>query len=400
MLHLALASGQSSADSFICNASAIYENRRELREAASGVTACLKELIQLRLARWLPSNAVACTALPLVLHILDAKLSSPRTGTTGADGHDSQSALKQHRLDALVGALETSQPQYDGKDWVSETIKHLVNLAQPDGAHLRSNETLESQTGNSEIHNCPDWTDTLTSHPGLYLRLALTMDLSLGADRHTEEGDFLASLRSLLAGDSNDASPLSLLFSATKEQQQQHRHEHPLHPIPGSISSIPPEQPRAIDPATMRSWLETDMSVSYAIRNGIDMDLDETSPRPGGGGQGYSDSESGSLDESYEESADEHHLRDHGHHGRVRNGDDQQGQGQQQHQQGPQQGSPLQPFAAVGEEEMEGLVPHVLDAFTMQDETLRVPEGAIESGIEIFGDALGADVRILRLLGC
>lgn len=37
--------------------SKINENRQELQQAASGVTECLQELIQLRLARWLPQSA-------------------------------------------------------------------------------------------------------------------------------------------------------------------------------------------------------------------------------------------------------------------------------------------------------------------------------------------------------
>lgn len=35
----------------------IYESREELQDAATGVTECLKELIDRRLARWLPLSA-------------------------------------------------------------------------------------------------------------------------------------------------------------------------------------------------------------------------------------------------------------------------------------------------------------------------------------------------------
>ncbi|KAB5578351.1 fungal-specific transcription factor [Coniochaeta sp. 2T2.1] len=349
VLHLALASTRGSVDSSVRDVSTIYENRHELQDAASGVTECLKELIQLKLARWLPISAVACTALPLVLHILDVKLSSPRPGTTNTEDQNNQSALKQHRLNVLIEAMKTYQPQYDGVDWVSETIRHIVNLAQLDGVQPNAttaegggsnhatngtnnaSSSPEATNGNAKIQ---DWTDILTSHPSLYLRLALTMDLSLSKDRLPEEGDFPASLRGLLSGGG--------------------------------------------------AWLDQDRAVSsnYGIAGGLDgMDLDE--PDSGGlpDGVGYgSDSESGTQ-ESYDSSMDGQHQ--HQHHQSNGASD---GMHQQQHQQN--QESFFQPFTA---EEMEVLEAHVLDAFTLHNESPPSSEGVVENAMEIFGEALGAD---------
>lgn len=388
VLHLALASTHGSVDGPGRDVSTIYENRHELQDAATGVTECLKELIQLRLARWLPISAVACTALPLVLHILDVKLSSPRPGTTTTDGQNSQTALKQHRLNVLIEAMKTYQPQYDGVDWVSETIRHIVNLAQLDGVQpngsegsnssTNNNETGESSNGNGKIQ---DWTDILTSHPSLYLRLALTMDLSLSKDRLPEEGDFPASLRGLLTGASAN-SPMRVLLGANKQQPERPQQQH-LRPVPGSMSSLPPQlqrskqgraqQPRAVAPLhTMRQWLETDRAFNYGIASGIDMDLDE--PQSGGlpAGAGYSESDTGSQ-ESYDcSSTDEHH------HHQLRAEVEQQ----------QQQESFFQPFTV---EEMDVLEAHVLDAFTLQNESPPSSEGVVEHAMEIFGEALGAD---------
>ncbi|EEY17793.1 conserved hypothetical protein [Verticillium alfalfae VaMs.102] len=176
----------------------IGENRHELQDAASGVTECLKELIHLRLARWLPISAVACTALPLVLHILDVKLSSSAQRSSGSSAIDpnTQSALKQHRLNILIEAMKTYQPQYDGVDLVSETIRHIVNLAQIDPPADGAN----NQADGSAIS---DWTDILASQPSSYLRLALTMDLALSKGRLPEDGDFPVSLRGLFTGGFN-----------------------------------------------------------------------------------------------------------------------------------------------------------------------------------------------------
>ncbi|KAM5342838.1 hypothetical protein ACJ41O_013804 [Fusarium nematophilum] len=177
----------------------IHENRHELQDAASGVTECLKELVHLKLARWLPISAVACTALPLVLNILDVKLSAP-SKDQNLDSN-AVSALKQHRLNILIEAMKTYQPQYDGVDWVSEIVRHVVNLAQLDDSNSQGNK-------NSSI---TDWTDILALQPSSYLRLALALDVSLSKGRLPEDGDFPVSLRGLFVGGSN---PLKALIEA------------------------------------------------------------------------------------------------------------------------------------------------------------------------------------------
>ncbi|KAK8104239.1 uncharacterized protein PG998_011272 [Apiospora kogelbergensis] len=175
--------------------SSIYENRHELQNAASGVTECLQELIQLKLARWLPISAVPCTALPLVLHIIDVKLSSFRQGQTTPE-----ELVKQNRLSVLVEAMKTYTPQYDGCDYVSETIRHIMTLAQ-----LDTPTPLPATSTTSTISN---WTDILASQPGCYLRLAMTMDLSFAKGRLPEESDFPASLRGLFTAGRNPVRAL------------------------------------------------------------------------------------------------------------------------------------------------------------------------------------------------
>jgi hypothetical protein len=297
----------------------INANRQELQDAATGVTDCLKELIQRRLARWLPSSAMACTALPLVLYILDVKLSSLRSSVQVADG---QAALKQHRLNILIEAMKTYQPQYDGVDKISDTIRHIVGLAQLDGIPPDNGGKIR------------DWSDILTSHPSLYLRLALTMDLSLSKDRLPEEGDFPASLRGLLGGGG--------MFGARAQQQQQQQ--------PGLSLSRPQQQLVRTAPSkdTMKQWLEGDRSCNYGIQNGLDMDLDHqpivaartTNSRPGSGED--RPEWDGEMEDVF------------------------------------------QPFTL---EEMDVLEAHVLDAFTLQNES---PNSSADA-VGFFGRALGDD---------
>ncbi|KAJ6139888.1 hypothetical protein N7471_006374 [Penicillium samsonianum] len=53
------------------NLSTIVKTRQELEDAALCITQCHKELVSRGLDRWLPVSAIGCTALPLILHILD-----------------------------------------------------------------------------------------------------------------------------------------------------------------------------------------------------------------------------------------------------------------------------------------------------------------------------------------
>lgn len=203
VLHLAILQAAPNAD-VSRDLSRIYENRHELQDAASGVTECLKELVHLKLARWLPISAVACTALPLVLNILDVKLSASGSGTD--QNADAAAASKQHRLNVLIEAMKTYQPQYDGVDWISEIVRHIVNLSQLDNTHQHDGTKPK----------IADWTDILASQPSAYLRLALALDLSLSKGRLPEDGDFPVSLRGLFTG---GFSPLKALIEANRPNQ-------------------------------------------------------------------------------------------------------------------------------------------------------------------------------------
>ena len=205
-------------------------NQRELRDAASAVTSCLEKLNRLQLDRWLPSSAVACTATPLVLHILDVKLSSLGPSVQSSDS-GSQALQKHRRLKVLIDAMKTYHPQYDGVDFVVSAVRHIVDLVQLEGMP----PAIEGATRNSF-----EWTDILSLNPILYLRLALTIDLSLSKDRLAQELDFPPNLRGLFAG---KLSPLRTLIAQEDNV--------PARTLPsGSISD-----PSTVS-STMEEWLE------------------------------------------------------------------------------------------------------------------------------------------------
>ncbi|KAI0015600.1 hypothetical protein F4780DRAFT_773426 [Xylariomycetidae sp. FL0641] len=214
VLQLAVASASPNLNSNHREFSNIYENRHELQDATSGVTECLKELVELHLARWLPISAIACTALPLFLHIIDVKL-SPQNNHTSSSDPGGQPALKQRRLNILIAAMKTYQPQYDGVDYVSETIRHMIDIAQLDTSSTSASHNRSIQP------SIKDWGDILASQPGCYLRLAMTMDFGLSKGRLPKENDFPATLRGLFKA----SHGLSKALSAPGAHAHGHMHQ-------------------------------------------------------------------------------------------------------------------------------------------------------------------------------
>jgi hypothetical protein len=156
--------------------------------------------------------------MPLVLHIIDVKLSSQNKRSRATPDERRQTALKQHRLNILIEAMKTYQPQYDGVDYISETIRHIVNLAQIDPPTNSATTTITSApsqgaTNNSMQPIISDWTDILASQPGSYLRLSMTMDISISKGRLAEETDFPVKLRGLFA---QGFSPIRALLAGTQ----------------------------------------------------------------------------------------------------------------------------------------------------------------------------------------
>lgn len=355
VLHLTVAAAQSaSTPTTSSSPSSIIANRQELQDAATGVTECLKELIVRRLARWLPISAMACTALPLVLHILDVKLTALTSPSHLPQGIPTgQAALKQHRLNILIEAMKTYQPQYDGVDKISDTIRHIVNLAQLDGG--------------GDGGKIKDWTDILTSHPSLYLRLALTMDLSFSKDRLPVEGDFPASLRGLLGaggGANTSSGPFAERERAKKEQRDKDMGGRPTTTTTGWTAVNGQQQQRekqtttnTVQPLhTMKKWLETDRSMHFGVQNGLEMDLD--------------DPPLSSTHRNDSTATDSSHT----------------GSSSSSDQQNDQKASDglFQPFTL---EDMDVLESHLLDAFTLQNES----PNSTEEAMGFFGRALGED---------
>ncbi|RSL82131.1 hypothetical protein CEP52_017038, partial [Fusarium oligoseptatum] len=157
----------------------LKDSHFELQDAALGTTECLEKLIHLRLVRWLPITAVSCTALPLLLHLVGVeKLSSSK-----AAADSSHSKLMNHRLGILSRAMDTYQLQYEGVDWVTDTISHIIRLARAGSTPSTEQPRIVQDQSSTAIDDGPAW----------YLRLAFTIDVAFGKGRLPEAQVFLPS---------------------------------------------------------------------------------------------------------------------------------------------------------------------------------------------------------------
>jgi hypothetical protein len=145
---------------------------------------------------------VAYVALPLVLHILDVKLSTSRAHI----------ARKQGRLSIYTEAMKGFKLQYDGTDEVSEFVGRMIDYISierpaqksPSGKGKANSTRKCDDSGDQSLSVAPawcttvanDWSDVLVRQPNLYLRILLTIDLSLSKGHFPEESDFPTTLQS------------------------------------------------------------------------------------------------------------------------------------------------------------------------------------------------------------
>lgn len=200
--------------------------------------------------------------MPLVLHIIDVKLLSQRKQSRMTPDEKRRTVLKQQRLNVLIEAMKTYQPQYDGVDYISETIRHIVNLAQIDPP---SNQANAPSSITAPLENPPtgtqpmisSWTDILASNPGSYLRLSMTMDISISKGRLAKETDFPAKLRGIFA---HGFSPIRALLSGC------HARTAPAQPDFGATTVAPaifvPNPTAHIQPGSVHSVSSDEESAS------------------------------------------------------------------------------------------------------------------------------------------
>ena len=137
----------------------------------------------------MPSTAAACTALPLLLAVLDERLVNG--SHLSRLRHD-----KDSRLDILVKVMDVYRCQYEGVDSISEAIELAMKVV-----------TLPC---------VGSWSELMIKSPDLYLQLAIYLDLTLNKGRRIEfwEHQYRASVLpiSMIWRD----GPMSMLLDNTQ----------------------------------------------------------------------------------------------------------------------------------------------------------------------------------------
>ncbi|KAF5026737.1 hypothetical protein F66182_1156 [Fusarium sp. NRRL 66182] len=224
----------------------LKNNRKDLRSATKSIAECFARLHPHRLTRWLPSSAVACTALPLAMHMVDVKMSA--ASSAAEIWARPEVASKQSRLNVLIQVFKELHPKYDGVHSISKTIRNFM-----EGTCIEDPSPLQLTN---------DHSDVLARSPTYYLRLALTIDVCLSQDRLPQDSDFPVLIRRLL---NKQQSIMPMLYNQFQSPQVPEK----------TLVSLP----RALSPATysrsFSRWMQDDTSVSFALEMGI-----EIAPQP------------------------------------------------------------------------------------------------------------------------
>jgi hypothetical protein len=93
---------------------------------------------------------------------------------------------KQQHVDNLVKQMKSYKNKYYITDWVMRAIRHVVELAQQ-----RSPAPFTTEGDSSPS----SYLDMLKNRPSYYLRLVMTLDMSISNGRLPDECDFPPSLR-------------------------------------------------------------------------------------------------------------------------------------------------------------------------------------------------------------
>ncbi|KAF4448686.1 hypothetical protein F53441_7940 [Fusarium austroafricanum] len=164
--------------------SQLRRQSEDLQGSASRVTECLLEFDRLGLSRWLPMTAIGCTAFPLALQMIDVELLRPKKPTSPQEGV--VLTQKEKHVDNLLKQMKSYKKKYYITDWVMRAIRHVVELARQ-----RSPAPMASEDDSSPS-SC---LDMLKTRPSYYLRLVMTLDMSISNGRLPDECDFPPSLR-------------------------------------------------------------------------------------------------------------------------------------------------------------------------------------------------------------
>ncbi|KAM0199339.1 hypothetical protein ACHAPA_011672 [Fusarium lateritium] len=170
---------------------------------------------------------------------------------------------KQVELNSLISGMRLFQNMYEGVDWVTKAIRYFMDCTyfEPVVAYYSISHQDRDTTEKS-------W-DVISTSPTIYMKLVLTLDLSLSQDRLPIEKDFPPQLQTWLSG---TGCFMPILFSQADEYSgmdenlvaaEDLRHG-PRHRMTSSFA----QKDENLD-----GWIENDQSLFFAREMGLIPDV-------------------------------------------------------------------------------------------------------------------------------
>ena len=155
-----------------------------------------QELVQTRLAQFLPISVSAYMALPLLLQAVDV------AAVRGTE----LEAAETRKLDIFSRVLRSQEQNFDGPEFCREILSNIVAHAQNDQSFFdwvaawrderRSNgqSGVVNRTDNPARKTKLGWANLILKRPHLYLRLLLNLDFALCTGSAPKEEDLLPEI--------------------------------------------------------------------------------------------------------------------------------------------------------------------------------------------------------------
>lgn len=142
--------------------------------------------------------------MPLVLETLDARLLST-----------SQKPMHQHQPTDYVKIMELFRSQHDHTECVITAVNKTLHVAEFGLRNLLSSSRPLPAGGGLSLGRpaLSGWSDIFKRHPTLYLRLSLTLDMSLSSVRSPDEARLPSWTCDTWTGAQSPRIPMSLHMS-------------------------------------------------------------------------------------------------------------------------------------------------------------------------------------------
>lgn len=216
----------------------------------------------------------SCTSLPLILHVIDAKIPS-------------QHGPKLPSLHDLVEAVRSYQSAPDSLDWMYDAVRGIVSLSQLQDPTSTSTSPSSLTAENLGAVDSP--TAELACHPSVHLRLALVMDADLKRSRTLSTRDLSAGIARLFSSDSVNRIRALLLSQAPHQQGQGQKHTPSAGAASRGVQSGSSNSDNNVTSTSRKqallNWGQVDQSMIFAIELGL------VPAEPAGGGGGDDDSD-------------------------------------------------------------------------------------------------------------